>query len=72
MKDEGTFGDSNISKAKTANMVNQATALSNLALNALAGFANITIGKVMMRIESFSGEYFTEKDTLKADAIYAK
>ena len=72
MKDEGTIGNTKISKAKLANQINQATALSNLALNALAGVANVVIGRTMMRIESFAGEYFTQKDTIKADSIYAK
>lgn len=70
MADEGTFGNSRIDKAKSANFVNKATALSNMALNVLLGISNVATGKVMMRIESFSGQFFNETDTLIADRIY--
>ena len=72
MADEGTFGDTNIDKAKVANFVNRVTALNTLALNVLSGISNVTTGKVMMRIESFSKEFFTESNTLHADRIYGK
>lgn len=71
MKDEGTFGKTNIDKAKVANFVNSATALNSLAVNALSGISNIATGKVMMRIESFSGEFFNESNTIRADREYA-
>lgn len=72
MKDEGTVGNTNISYAKLANFVNRLTAMNNLALNGLSGVANIATGKVMMRIEAIAGEFFNERDVLKADAIYGK
>nr|DAG94161.1 MAG TPA: hypothetical protein [Crassvirales sp.] len=72
MADEGTFGKTNIDKGKVANFVNRMTSMNNLALNILSGISNVATGKVMMRIESFSGEFFSEKDTLKADKTYGK
>ena len=72
MADEGTFGKTNIDKGKVANFVNKVTSLNNLALNVLSGVSNILTGKVMMRIESFSGEFFNEKNTITADRIYGQ
>lgn len=71
MADEGTFGKTNIDKAKVANFVNRVTALNTLALNVLSGISNVATGKVMMRIESFSKEFFNEKNTIIADKNYA-
>lgn len=70
MKDEGKIWGMDI--GKLANFVNKTTALNSLALNLLSGISNIATGKVMMRIESIAGEFFTERDTIKADSIYAK
>ena len=72
MADEGTFGKTNIDKGKVANFVNRVTSLNNLALNILSGISNIATGKVMMRIESFAGEFFNERNTITADRIYGQ
>ena len=72
MADEGTFGNTNIDKGKVANFINRVTSMSNLALNVLSGISNIATGKVMMRIESFAGEFFNEKNTITADRIYGQ
>lgn len=72
MADEGTFGKTNIDKGKVANVVNRMTSLNMLGLNLLSGISNITTGKVMMRIESFAGEFFNESNTLHADRIYGQ
>lgn len=72
MADEGTFGKTNIDKGKVANFVNRVTSMNNLALNVLSGISNITTGKVMMRIESFAGEFFNEKNTIIADRVYGQ
>ena len=58
MAEEGTFGNSNLSIAKTANKVNQYTSIMNLSLNALSGVANIAVGQIMMRVEALSKEFF--------------
>lgn len=72
MADEGTFGKTSIDKGKVANFVNRVTSMNNLALNVLSGISNIATGKVMMRIESFAGEFFNEKNTITADRIYGQ
>ena len=72
MADEGTFGESNISKGKVYNFVNRVTSLNSLALNILSGISNVATGSVMMRIESFSGEFFNPKNAFNADRIYGK
>jgi hypothetical protein len=72
MADEGTFGNSKIDVAKTLNNIGSMTALNTYALNLLAGISNVATGKVMMRIESFCKQFFTETNTLHADRNYAK
>lgn len=72
MKDEGTFGKSNVDVAKTANNINKLTSLNSLALNLLAGISNVTTGAAMMLTEGMSKEYFSLSDILKADRIYIK
>lgn len=72
MADEGTFGKSSVDKAKVANFVNRASALNTLAINVLSGVSNVATGTVMMRIESISGQFFGEKDTIYADRVYSK
>ena len=43
-----------------------------LGLNLLSGISNVTTGKIMMRIESFAGEFYNESNTLVADRNYGK
>ena len=68
--DEGTFGDSKIDKAKTADTFNRLTSVNTLALNILSGISNVATGTIMMRIESLAGEYYNESNTLHADRNY--
>lgn len=70
MKDEGTFGNSDIDKGKVANFVNRLTALNSYALNLLSGISNIATGSVMMRIEAVAGQFFNYKDVIKGDKNY--
>ena len=72
MADEGTFGNTKIDKGKVANFVNRMTSLNTLAVNVLSGISNVATGSVMMRIESFAGEFFNESNTLHADREYGK
>ena len=72
MADEGTFGNTKIDKGKVANFVNRMASLNTLAVNVLSGISNVTTGGVMMRIESFAGEFFNESNTLRADRNYGK
>lgn len=72
MADEGTFGNTKIDRGKAANFVNRITSLNMLGLNLLSGISNVATGKVMMRIESFAGEFYNESNTLHADRNYGK
>lgn len=72
MKDEGTFGKTNISVGKTANVINRLTSLNNIALNLLLGISNAATGSVMMRIEGIAGNFFKQKDVIEADRLYGK
>lgn len=67
---DNTMGDTNISWVKTANALNQLTALQKFALNLLSGISNVLTGSVMMRIESVAGQWFKFKDVAKADGIF--
>lgn len=72
MKDEGTIGNSNISKAKTANAVNAYSAMMQMSFNLLSGISNVATGMVQMRIESVAGQFFKRKDVVWADSKFAK
>ena len=72
MADEGTFGKSNVDKGRVANFVNRMASLNTLALSVMSGVSSVATGKVMMRIESFSGEFFSERNTIVADREYGK
>lgn len=72
MADEGTFGNTKIDKAKTANLINKLTVINTLALNALNGISNVATGRVMLRIDAVAGELLNERDVIKADKIYFK
>ena len=70
-KDEGTIGNTKMDKAKSAGFLNMLSSLSALAMNALAGLANINIGVVMMHVEAVAGEFFGYKNLLNSDKTYA-
>ena len=72
MKDEGTFGDTKVDIAKSANLLNGITAMSSLALNVLGGISNVVTGTVMNRIEAVGGEFYNYRNTVNADRIYGK
>ena len=72
MDDEGTFGNTRVDKAKAANLVNSMTAINTLAVNILSGISNVMTGSIMMRIESFSGEFFNPSNVMRADREYGK
>lgn len=70
-KDEGNFGNTNISVGKTVNFINLLTAINSLGFSLLNGISNIATGTSMMRIETLSRQFFRYKDLTKADSIYA-
>lgn len=69
MKIPGTNTEIDINKL--ASKIQGLTALNSMALNVLSGINNVATGSVMMRIESFAHEYFSERDTITADKNYA-
>lgn len=71
MKDEGNVLGTKMDAGKTANMINMVTAVTTLGVNALAGVANVSIGKIMMRSEAVSGRFFNYRDLVMADKLYA-
>lgn len=72
LKDEGTFGNTNINKAKTVSWVLKVSSVAQLGFNWLANLANVTTGLCMQNIEAASKEFFKGEELLKADAIYTK
>lgn len=69
IKDEGNIGKINV--AKGANSLIRLTALNSYAVNMVSAIANVTVGNVAQKIESFCGQYYNELDTLWADKTYA-
>lgn len=72
IKDEGTIGNTNINTAKSVNWLLKVSSVAQLGFNWLADIANVTTTTCMQRIEGAAGEYFTNKELVKADAEYAK
>ena len=71
-KDEGTFGNTRISKGKVANWINKRTAEGALAFSLANGVSNVMTGRVMMNIEKYCNQFFSAKDTVWADVTYGK
>ena len=68
-KDEGRiFG--NIDVAKLLDNIGAYTALKYLGLNFFAGFANVIIGSVQVRLEAHAGRFVDHKSLLLGDAEY--
>jgi len=67
-KDAGKLGKLDL--GKILNFVNSYVSLNLLGLNVVAGTANVILGNVLERIESFAGEYMSPKDFLYADKYY--
>lgn len=58
--------------SKLADLSNKLTSLNGLALNFLAGFANVNQGVIMMDIDAKAKEFFNTKNVAKGDLAYAK
>lgn len=79
-KDEGTFEDTNIDKAKTADTLKSYTGAVGLGINLFSGISNLTIGKLQMFIEAMGGslasmfggkaEYFGLKNAAVGEKNY--
>ena len=72
LKDEGTFGNTSINKAKTTSWLLKTSSMAQLGFNWLANLANATTGVCMQNIEAASKEFFSSEELVKADAIYTK
>lgn len=72
LKDEGTFGDSGISKTKVVNWLLKASSTAQLGFNWLANLANATNGLAMQNIEAASKEFFSASELGAADIVYSK
>ena len=72
LKDEGTFGDSGISKTKVVNWLLKASSTAQLGFNWLANLANATNGLAMQNIEAAAKEFFSALELRDADIIYSK
>lgn len=71
-KDQGTFANTKVDKAKFANAINKFTSLNLLGFNVVQGTANVILGSTMQWIEAFGGEHYSPKDYIKAKIFYNK
>lgn len=73
-KDAGTISilGQTFDLGQLANLANKLTSLNGLAINFLAGIANVDQGSIMMDVEAKAKQFFTTKDVLAADKQYAK
>ena len=67
-----TIGNKGFSLDKFAANINSLSSMTTIAFNVLTAISNVATGSIMMRIESFGKEFYSEKDTLFADKEYAK
>lgn len=72
LKDEGTFGDSKLSKTKAVNWLLKVSSTAQLGFNWLANLANATNGLAMQNIEAAAGEFFKASELKDADIVYGK
>lgn len=71
-KDEGTIGNTNISKAKVGGLLMGATAFTGLALNTLASIANAALNTVNINTEAFGRRFYTQGNLWRADKYFTK
>ena len=71
-KNEGTIGNTRLSKRKVIDTINSITSLSQMALNLPQRIANVNTGLTQIIIESAGKGYFNMKDVTWASAVYMK
>lgn len=69
-RDEGTFGSSNIDKAKTLDAMKGWTGVIGLGVNLFSGISNVLQGKMQLFIEAIGGEYFNYKNLAVGKKYY--
>ena len=67
---EGTIGNTKISKRKAVDFINGMTSLSQMAINIPQRIANISTGMTQILLESVGKGQFNAKDTAWASKIY--
>ncbi len=70
--DEGTFGNTRISKRKVVNMVNSITSFSQMAFNLTQRISNVTTGAMQVVVESAGKGVYNIADVTWASNIYMK
>lgn len=68
--EEGTVGNTNISKRKLADMANTISSFSQMALNLPQRISNVTTGLMQVIIESAGGGIYNGEDVAWATAVY--
>lgn len=69
---EGTFGNTRISKRKVVDTINNVVSLSQMALNIPQRISNVNTGLMQVVIESAGRGVYNTKDAAWASAVYMK
>lgn len=70
-RNEGTIGNTRISKRKAVDFINMVTSYSQMAINIPQRIANISTGVTQILLETVGHHHFSAKDTRWAAGIYA-
>lgn len=71
-EDEGTFGKTNIDKAKIADLLGKYTSIRQLAMNVYSGINNVSVAQAQNMIEAGGGQFFERKHLRQAKLQYSK
>ena len=69
-RNEGTIGNTRISKRKAVDFLNRITSYSQMAINIPQRIANISTGVTQIMLETVGKHHFSAKDTAWASALY--
>lgn len=70
-RNEGTIGNTRISKRKAVDFINRVTSYSQMAINIPQRIANISTGVTQILLETVGHHHFSAKDTAWASGIWA-
>lgn len=70
-RNEGTVGNTKISKRKAVDFINRVTSYSQMAINIPQRIANISTGVTQILLETVGHHHFSAKDTRWASGIWA-
>ena len=71
-QDQGTFGSTNIDRAKVADLLGKYTSVRSLAANVFSGINNVSVAQAMNMIEAGGGQFFDRKHLRQAKVQYSK